>query len=83
MFTVIGTATDHTYSGHVLIFVILAHIGSNQRHTYVYISWYNQSDFFNHKPNRGQHVKVCKLCVSSIVFKTMWIFCQAKNIVAL
>ena len=42
-----------------------------------------QSDFFNHKPNRGQHVKVCILCVSSIVFKTMWIICQGKIYIAL
>ena len=28
-------------------------------------------------------VKVCILCVSSIVFKTMWIFCQGKIYIAL
>ena len=65
---------------HLLIFVILAHVGPNQRHTYVYIPWKNQPDFFNHKPNRGQHVKVCILCVSSISFQNNVDILPGKNI---
>ena len=42
---------------HVLIIIIVTHVGSNQRHTNVYILWYNQSYFLYHKPNRGQHVR--------------------------